>query len=157
MSWHDFHQRQRAIAAVLDSARQNPAQALDQVPAPFSDATELLRALQHKWTQQLIGRVDVALAETGDAPDGDRIQAVTEAWRSTAAANPVLRDLLDRNQANPVLRGDAAREHRMLALASGLAEPAEPDAEVARVGQAFRQLLRATGIESSKTCLLSLH
>ncbi|KAA5826730.1 hypothetical protein ABT337_08380 [Saccharopolyspora hirsuta] len=156
MSWNDFHQRQHAIATVLDTARQNPSQALDQVPAPFSDATELLRALQYKWTQQLTGRIDVALAETGDAADGDRIQAVTEAWRRTAAANPALRDLLDQHQANPVLRADSAREHRMLALASGLAEPGEPDAEVVRVGQAFLQLVRATPTEQRKSCLLSL-
>ncbi|MDA3626875.1 hypothetical protein OU415_15625 [Saccharopolyspora sp. WRP15-2] len=156
MSWNDFHQRQSAIATVLGNARQNPDQALDLVPAPFTDTTELLRALQYKWTQQLTGRIDVALAETDDAADGDRIQAVTEAWRRTAEANPALRDLLDRHQANPVLRHDAAREHRMLALATGLAEPAEPDAEIARVGKAFLQLIRATPTESRKSCLLSL-
>ncbi|MER7015990.1 hypothetical protein ABT324_31545 [Saccharopolyspora sp. NPDC000359] len=156
MSWNDFHQRQHAIATVLDTARQDPSGALHQVPAPFTDATELLRALQCKWTQQLTGRVDVALVETEDAADGDRIQAVTEAWRRTAAANPELRALLDQHQADPELRAAAAREHRMLALASGLAEPGEPDAEVVRVGQAFLQLVRATPTQSRKARLLSL-
>ncbi|GAA4614013.1 hypothetical protein [Saccharopolyspora hordei] len=156
MGWNDFRQRQHAIATVLDNARRDPSGALDEVPAPFTDTTELLRALQCKWTQQLIGRIEVALAETADAAHGDRIQAVTEAWRRTAAANPELRELLDRHQADPALRSAVAREHRMLALATGLAEHDEPESEVARVGQAFLQLVRATPSKPRRPRLLSL-
>jgi hypothetical protein len=144
MSWNDFHQRQHAIRTVLDNARRSPSEALTQVPKPFVDASELLRALQYKWTQQLTGRVEVVLAETDDAPHADRVQAVTAAWRRTAADNPVLRDLLDRHESNPALRLDVAREHQLLALAAGLAEPTEPGKDTARVGRAFLQLLRAT-------------
>ncbi|MCI2421226.1 hypothetical protein MOQ72_27670 [Saccharopolyspora sp. K220] len=144
MSWHDFHQRQHAIQTVLDHARRNPSEALIQVPAPFTDAAELLRALHYKWNQQLTGRIDVALVETGDAPHGDRVEAVTAAWRQTAADNSVLRAVLDQHSAHPALETCAAREQRMLALAAGLAEHTEPAKDVARVGMAFLKLLRAT-------------
>lgn len=152
MSWNDFHQRQQAIQTVLDNARRSPSEALTQVPAPFLDPTELVRALQHKWTQQLTGRIDVALAETDDAPHADRVQAVTAAWRRTAADNPVLRDVLDRHESDPALRRDMAREHRMLAIAAGLAEHTEPANDIARVGRAFLQLVRATP-EPSQSCI----
>ncbi|MFI0466546.1 hypothetical protein ACH347_20895 [Saccharopolyspora sp. 5N102] len=152
MSWNDFRRRQQAIQTVLDDASRNPSEALTQVPAPFLDATDALRALQYKWTQQLTGRIGVALAETDDAPHADRVQAVTAAWRRTAEANPVLRDLLDRHEWDPVLRGDMAREHRLLAIAAGLAEHTEPADDVARVGRAFLQLVRITP-EPSPQCI----
>ncbi|MGP4017187.1 hypothetical protein [Saccharopolyspora sp. 5N708] len=144
MSWNDFHQRQHSIQTVLDNARRSPSEAVTQVPAPFTDSAELLRALHYKWNQQLTGRIEVALAATEDAPHDDRVQSVTAAWRQTAAANAVLRDVLDQHSAHPALEACAAGEQRMLALAAGLAEHTEPAKDIARVGMAFLQLLRAT-------------
>ena len=95
MSWNDFHQRQQAIQSVLDAARRDPSGAPATTPPPFTDRTELLRALHYKWTQLLTGRIGVALAETENSPHEDRVQAVTTAWRRTAADNPVLRAVLD--------------------------------------------------------------
>ncbi|MEB3368369.1 hypothetical protein [Saccharopolyspora mangrovi] len=143
MSWNDFYQRQQALAEVLDSARRDLSAAFETVPGPFRDTDELLAALHHKWMLQLTGRVEVALADTENAPHGDRVEAVTEAWRRAARDNPGLRAALDVHAGNPALEEATAREHRMLAVAAGLAEDHEPPRDQARVGRAFLQLLRA--------------
>lgn len=144
MSWNTYYQRKHAINAVLDNARRDPDQAVDSIPSPFTDAGELLAALQHKWLQQLTGRVEVALIETEHAPHGDRVEAVTTAWRRTAASNAALRAVLDEHTEHPALRAGNTTEHQLLATAAGLAEPYEPEHDITRVGQAFLQLLRAT-------------
>lgn len=146
MSWNDFHQRQQALAEVLDSARRDLTAAFDTVPNPFRDTDELLTALHHKWMQQLTGRVEVALIDTENGPHDDRVKAVTMAWRRTAGANPGLRAALDVHSANPALSAATEREHRLLAIAAGLADEHEPPREVARIGRTFVQLLRATPI-----------
>ncbi|SFS68116.1 hypothetical protein [Saccharopolyspora flava] len=143
MSWTDFHQRQQALAEVLDNARRDLSAAFETVPGPFRDTDELLAALHHKWMLQLNGRVEVALTDTENAPHGDRVEAVTTAWRRTARDNPGLRAALDVHADNPALREPTAREHRLLAIAAGLAEEHEPSHDAARVGRAFVQLLRA--------------
>ena len=43
----------------------------------------------------------------------------------------------------PALAEATAREHRMLAIAAGLAEEHEPEQDITRVGRAFLKLLRA--------------
>lgn len=157
MSWNSYYQRKHAIDEVLDSARRDLQSALDTIPSPFTGAGELLAALHYKWMQQLNGRVEVALADTADSPHGDRVEAVTTAWRRTAATNAALRDVLDQHAEHPVLRAANAQEHRMLALAAGLAEHHEAEHDVARVGQAFLQLLRASPApteERSRTGML---
>ncbi|GAA2339593.1 hypothetical protein GCM10009854_14990 [Saccharopolyspora halophila] len=150
MSWNTYYQRKHAIAEVLDNARRDPRSALDTIPNPFTGAGELLAALHYKWMQQLNGRVEVALADTEHSPHGDRVEAVTTAWRRTAATNPALRDVLEHHAEHPVLRAANAQQHRMLALAAGLAEQHEDEHDIARVGQAFLHLLRATPAQAEE-------
>lgn len=147
MTWNDFHQRQRAIQAVLDHAARHPAARLDldAVPAAaavFADRDELLRALHHKWNRVLTGRIDVGVEDADADPHGDRVEAVGEAWRRTATDQPVLRRVLDGHADEPALAGLRRQELRMLAVSAGLAEPDEPADELDRVGQAFLRLLR---------------
>ena len=140
MSWSDYYRRRDVIDAVLASA--GPIEEIfTGIPAAaevFATTDELLLALDHKWTQQLTGRIGMALSEE---TDGDRVDAVSAAWRRTVAENPRLRRLLDDN-AGGVLADATAREHRMLALAAGLAEFNEPNEVLERVGGAFAALLR---------------
>lgn len=157
MTWTHFHQRQRAIEAVLEHARANPSARVDLAAAPaaaevFADREELLRALQYKWMRSLVGRVDVGVEDADTDPRGDRVEAVTRAWRRTAADNPALRQVLDSHDQEPALADGAGRELRMLALSAGLAEPHEPLAELDRVGRAFMGLVRsaAPGPASSR-------
>ncbi|MFI9388773.1 hypothetical protein [Kutzneria sp. NPDC052558] len=139
MSWNDYYRRRDVIDAVLATA--GPIEeAFTQVPdaaAVFADTDELLLALDHKWTRALTARIGLALSDT----EGDRVDAVSAAWRRAVAENPALRRLLDEN-ATGVLADATAREHRMLALAAGLAEFTEPNDVLERVGGAFAALLR---------------
>ena len=139
MSWNDYYRRRDVIDAVLATA--GPIEEiLTQVPdaaAVFADTDELLLALDHKWTRALTARIGLALSDA----EGDRVDAVSAAWRQTVAENPALRRLLDENSGG-VLADACAREHRMLALAAGLAEFNEPNDVLERVGGAFAALLR---------------
>jgi len=139
MSWNDYYRRRDVIDAVLAAA--GPIEeAFTQVPdaaAVFADTDELLLALDHKWTRALTARIGLALSDA----EGDRVDAVSAAWRQAVAENPTLRRLLDENSSG-VLADATAREHRMLALATGLAEFTEPNEVLERVGGAFAALLR---------------
>ncbi|MFC0539990.1 hypothetical protein [Kutzneria chonburiensis] len=139
MSWNDYYRRRDVIDAVLATTGTIEA-AFTQVPdaaAVFADTDELLLALDHKWTRALTARIGLALSDT----ERDRVDAVSAAWRRAVADNPALRRLLDENS-NGVLADAVAREHRMLALAAGLAEFTEPNEVLERVGGAFAALLR---------------
>jgi len=144
MSWNDYYRRRDVIDAVL-ATRGTIEDAFTQAPdaaAVFADTNELLLALDHKWTRALTARIGLALSDQVSADtDGDRVDAVSAAWRRAVAENPTLRRLLDENS-NGVLADAAAREHRMLALAAGLAEFTEPNEVLERVGGAFAALLR---------------
>lgn len=109
----------------------------------FAGRGELLLALQHRWTLLLTARLELAMldADTG----GDRVDAVANAWRELAGAEPVLRRVLDAHldDAEPEHTRAVEYEHRMLALWSGLAEPTEPAGEAARIGRALAGLLRS--------------
>jgi hypothetical protein len=139
MSWNDYYRRRDVIDAVL-ATTGTIEDAFTQVPdaaAVFADTDELLLALDHKWTRALTAHIGLALSDT----ERDRVDAVSAAWRRAVADNPTLRRLLDENS-NGVLADAAAREHRMLALAAGLAEFTEPNEVLERVGGAFAALLR---------------
>lgn len=149
MTWTQFHQRQEAIRAVLDHARANPAAEIDLAAVPaaaevFTSRDEVLRALHYKWMRSLVGRVDVGVEDADADPRGDRVEAVTKAWRRTAADNPVLRQVLDAHADDPALAEGALREQRMLALSAGLSEADEPLEEINRVGKAFMGLVRSS-------------
>jgi hypothetical protein len=104
MSWDDHYRRRAAIKAVLDYARAHPSAGLpyDHVPAAgreFADRQQLLLALQYDWSQALWARIELlSLAARGPALTDAR-ELGRQAWRETAAANPVLRRLLDEGQA----------------------------------------------------------
>lgn len=156
MSWTEFYQRRDAIDLVLTQARRDsgaglPFAELPEVRSQFGSREELALALQYKWSQLLLGRLGVTLldaernAEATNA-EVDSLEAVTSAWRRTAADAPVLRELLDGYvaDAGPEFRAALAAEQRMIAYASGLAEFGEPPADTARVGSAFLSLIRHT-------------
>jgi hypothetical protein len=150
MSWEDFYRRRDAIALVLAHARHHrgsglPFAELAAVATVFADREELALALQYKWSQLLMGRIAVALADAGRAQDVDHVEAVAAAWRTTATRHPELRDLLAgyTPDGGDVFQACLRAEQRMVALAAGLAEPGEPADETARIGAAFLALIRS--------------
>jgi hypothetical protein len=147
MSWTRFYQRRHAMEAALTHATRNPGELPYSehplVQAAFDSRTDLVLALQYRWTQQLNGRLQLALDEA-DQNDIDRVEAVSEAWARTAEANSVLRRVLDENldSEEPAIKQAREAEARDLALAAGLAERMEPAEEVSKIGAAFTALLR---------------
>jgi len=156
MSWNDFYRRREAINAVLAQAKRDPGGPLPfedvpQVTEEFANRAELLLAIQHRWTQLLTGKLAVALDEAEHDPRVDGVQAVADSWRELAEQEPVLRRVLDVHgpDAEDALGEANDREHRMLALASGLAEPLEECGEVNRIGAAYASLIRSTPRQST--------
>jgi len=146
MGWKDFYRRRDAIDDVLERAGRDPDGGLPFTgPATevFASQADLLLALHYKWTMALTGRIGVALAEADRDPGIDRVDAVTGAWRRTAAAHPVLRRLLDEAANEPAMRPAVEGEQRLLALSAGLAGPAESVEDVTRTGAAVLALVRA--------------
>ncbi|OZM70034.1 hypothetical protein CFN78_27590 [Amycolatopsis antarctica] len=151
MSWDDFYRRRDVMDAVLRRARRDPAGPLPFAEVPgatgmFGTETDLLLALHHRWSLLLAGRLRAAIGDAADVGgDGTHVDEVSRAWRATAEQHSTLRAVLDagvgRYPAELLPVHEA--EHRMLALAAGLAEPGEPAAETARIGGAFVALLRA--------------
>ena len=157
MSWNDYYQRRSAVEEVLRQAERDPQGPLPFAAVPgaaevFANPTELLLALHYKWMQLLTGRIGIALGDAERSPDVDRVEAVGTAWREVAAANPVLRAVLQAHLTEGDQRLTAAieREQRMLALAAGLAEPYEADEEIVRIGRAFLTLLRRTPLPAAR-------
>jgi hypothetical protein len=160
MSWNDFYQRKKALRAALDHAEEHPRHSLALHAIPdareiFADTDELIAALYEKWIRLLSGSIEVALLDAEAEPAGDGVQAVTIAWRRTAADHPVLRRVLDDADASPDVCRARENEQRMLALTSGLAEPTEPTADITRAGAAFLRLLRVPTAQATpqhRTC-----
>jgi hypothetical protein len=148
MSWTDFYRRRDALDAVLEQARRDPAStapfasfaSIPQVAAEFARPEDLLLALHHRWSLRLTGQLGVALSN----PDIDPVDAVLAGWRTTAAANPELRDLLDRGAREypDVVRPAVDGEQRLLAHCAGLAEADDSPEEVTRLGATLLALLR---------------
>ncbi|MGB3444962.1 MAG: hypothetical protein WBA97_40010 [Actinophytocola sp.] len=130
MGWQDFYARRDALNAAVEQGELRPSDA-------FPDERDLLAALQHRWSQRLTARIEVAGLEHTDPMD-----TVGEAWRSTAKDNPDLRALLDTHADDPALHPLIDAEHRGLARAAGLTEPGDSPAEEASIGAAFVALQR---------------
>ncbi|WP_158893692.1 hypothetical protein [Amycolatopsis anabasis] len=137
MGWTEFHRRQDVLSAVLWQARRNPRGPLPFAEVPgaaevFGTEQELLLALQHKWNRLLSGYLCAAVGDPWEVGAGavwrdvDLIGAVSAAWRSAAVDHPTLRAVLDAHGRAPVLTELREAEQRLLAVASGLAGPADP-------------------------------
>jgi hypothetical protein len=129
MGWDEHYRRRDALNSVIERAELS-------VPDPFEGPTEVLLALHHRWSLQLVGRIELAAAAD------DPVDAVGAAWREAAAANPALLALLDEYAGHPALRALIRAEHRALARAAGLTGPGDGRMEQAAIGAAFVALLR---------------
>lgn len=132
MGWQDFYARRDALNMAVEQGELRTSDA-------FPDASELLLALHHRWTQRLAARVELAELEHGDPVD-----SVGAAWHRTAQDNAPLRALLDAHADDPALHPLIEAEHRMLARVSGLAEAGDSGVEEASIGAAFVALQRTT-------------
>jgi hypothetical protein len=142
MSWTRYYERRDALDSVLVRAQRDPAGPLPHADV-FEGPAELLLALHYRWTLKLTGALGTVLAEAEQDPSIDHVDAVSAAWRRTAAKNATLHAVLDAHAVRYAeLRPMLEAEQRTLALAAGLAEPHEPTEEITRVGAAFLALLQ---------------
>jgi hypothetical protein len=122
------------LNAILVQARRPSA-------TPVQPTDEQLLGLQHRWTTALSARLDEVLEFSGTEP---LIDAVAQAWRELAAQHDTLRALLDAGESRSSALAQAQQvEFQMLALASGLSGLGDPSTEAARLGRAFRDLIRS--------------
>lgn len=123
----------RELNEILERAARSGA-------VPVTDAQAL--GLQQRWTAALSARLDAAIEFAGNQPLTD---AVAHAWHELATEQPTLRGLLDAAEDSPVLTEARRAEHRMLALAAGLAALDDPAEAAAGRGLRYRNLIR-TGV-----------
>ena len=132
--WESYHQRAGAVQDVLTRLPRHRGSALpwdDALATVFDDRDDLLEALHGVWTRRLLARVDLALeVGAGDTPR----QSVESAWRTTVRELPALRALLDEYADTEVARRCVSGEHRLMAVAAGLATLSDPTSHSVRRG-----------------------
>lgn len=141
----------RAVVEVLDRRLDGVLPAdVPGVSECFEDDADLVAALALRWHAALSARLDQAVEDSLRSGAGDRSEAVTRAWATTAEQLRGVRRLLDRLDRQPTSPGVAdlvARstrsEHALLARAAGTpaAVPAGTDERGQAVGR--RLLARA--------------
>lgn len=120
MSWKDYEERQRFIAAVLDDVTANgnwqiPARWRAEIDAKFGGEAEFALALYPRWFAILSVRLDPVLE---DRP-ADLAGAAARAAMHLACEQPALFALLAANWALPALEPARLEDRHYLAWAPG--------------------------------------
>ena len=110
MTWDEHRRRNAALDAVVLFAATYPDADLPLAEMPglvalFGDRRGLVLALQHRWSQELWLRIQALDSRSTTLKEGATHSV--RAWQECAAANRVLRRLLDRHLPE---FGDAAQE-----------------------------------------------
>lgn len=143
-TWTEHHRRAAALNDVVATIEANPGNDLpwpDIAAETFRDKDDLLIALHDLWTRRLQARIDLALEIDDSALDA----SVGNAWHAVAAEMPGVRTLLDRYADDPALRRSEDAEHRLVAVAAGLATLGDPLVRTAKLGRAFVAKARELG------------
>jgi hypothetical protein len=133
--WEHYHRRTKLLHAAAEHAERTGSGDLpwDAVPGladEFAHADELLLDLQSRWERMLSGQVEMAL----DMGDDDLAECVRQAWVNLAARHVGLRRIIDQHAHEPALEYALRAEHRMLAVAGGLATLGDPHGYAAARG-----------------------
>jgi hypothetical protein len=142
-AWDTYHRRATALRRVIADLDRSGSSTLpwnDELAAVFDDPDDLLVALHDVWTRRLAARVDLAL-EIDEQVSGE---SVALAWREVADELAGVRRVIDRQADNPVLRHSARQEHRVLAIAAGVATISDPVSHSAAAGERLVARIRDT-------------
>jgi hypothetical protein len=134
IAWDTYHRRATALRRVIADLDRSGSSTLpwdDGLAAVFDDQDDLLVALHDAWTRRLAGRVDLAL----EIDEHESPESVALAWREVADELAGVRRVLDRQADNPVLLPSERQEHRMLAVAAGVATINDPLSRSAAAGE----------------------
>ena len=148
MTWTSFHSRGEVLRTVEDAvnARRDGIlpMDIDGVAENFADELDLIAALILRWHARLSGNIERAIA----AEPLDLTAAVVNAWRTTAAAAPGVRAVIDSCTAAPLdaamataLQRAQQKEWARLANVAGLAS--DESAAALRAGQEVEAAARA--------------
>ena len=131
-AWDNYHLRTAQLRDVIAQLDRSPDEDVVWDPSTtsaFADLDDLLRALHEVWTRRLTAAVENALEVEGGGVD-----AVGRAWQLVSDQLPTVRHVLDHYADHPTMRHQELLEHRMLAVAAGLAPLNAPLAHSARLG-----------------------
>jgi hypothetical protein len=148
-AWQTYHRRSAALrdlVADLDATGADDLIWTGALAEAFADRAEVLVALHDQWLRRLGARVDLAL-ELDEQPPRE---GVATAWREVAADLPGVRRVLDRHGDDPALRRAELREHRLLAVAAGLATLDDPLEHSARAGRVLVEQARAARVPAPR-------
>lgn len=140
--WQTYHRRSaalREVVARLDASGADDVAWTDDLALAFEDRDDLLVALHDLWTRRVNARVELAL-EIDEHPPRD---SVVLAWREVADDLPGVRRVLDRHRDDPGLRRSELHEHRLLAVAAGLATLDDPLEVSGRAGAVLVEQIRS--------------
>jgi hypothetical protein len=124
MGWDEHKRRRAALKLVLERAEQEPDgglpyDGLKDVRKAFADRSDLILALQYQWSQALWSRIELVSLDIRRPSDASALARV--AWAQCAAANPVLRRLLDAHLSECGRSVDAVREREQDVLVTAVA------------------------------------
>lgn len=153
-TWETHRHRADALrraVRLLDDGRPTEVPWDDELAGTFDSPDDVLLALQDLWSRWLLGRVDLALEIDAQPAES----SVALAWHEVATELSGVRRLLDRYGDHPALRRSVQHEHRMLAVAAGLAALADPPARSARAGQRLVAGLRDARVAPARAARLT--
>lgn len=120
-NWDQLHARNSVVNTIVTRAAEGVSadsawSGIAGVWDHFEDESHLLRELQQHWFHSLAASIDNTL-EIGD---GELVDDVRKAYRSTAARHHGLRRILDEYAKHPAIQPLVRREHALLARAAGV-------------------------------------
>jgi hypothetical protein len=126
MSWDEHKRRRVALTQVLQYAQQEPTAGLPWAQLPdvrdvFGDRSDLILALQYRWSQALWSRIELLSMDFRQPSDASALARL--AWTQCAAANPTLRRLLDEHLDECGRSVDAVREREQDLMMAGAETP----------------------------------
>jgi hypothetical protein len=98
MTWDEHRRRRAALTLVLDHAAAHPGAGLPYAELPevsnaFGDRSDLVLALQYRWSQALWSRIELLSTNIRQPSDAEAL--ARQAWSQCAAEHATLRRLLD--------------------------------------------------------------
>lgn len=136
-AWQAHHRRAVALRDVVAGLERDGRLRWDE--EVLGDRDDVLVALHDLWSRRLQARLDNALELDSD-------DAVDDAWRGAVASMPAVRRVLDQHAHLPSLVASERTEHRMLAVAAGLATLTDPVGYAAGRGEEYVAALAGTPV-----------
>ncbi len=141
-AWENYHRRAAMMRRIQQRIEQSPTGDLPwdaTIAQVFADREDLLIALHQVWSNRLAAQVELALETDCESVT----ESVVRARRDLGYRFPGLRRILDSYADDPALAHFERVEHRLLAVAAGLATLDDPMLEAAAAGARLADMAAA--------------